>query len=72
MVKLICIIEIDEPTANEAAAKLDTFREATMPMMEYGLTIYRAYPSDVDGAVWADGTWGTRRAAALATAARRH
>lgn len=47
-VRLLCWVEVELPEDNfydpEAAARaqLDNFREAVLPSMEYGITIYRA------------------------------
>lgn len=41
MVKLHCIIEVDQATtAPQARAVLNAFRESVLPAMNYGLTIY--------------------------------
>jgi hypothetical protein len=43
MIRLVCIVEVEEAdTIEDAQASLDRFREAVLPSINYGLTIYRA------------------------------
>lgn len=57
-IKLLLIGELEvaqeNPLAN-AVAKLNAFREAVQPAVEYGFTLYQATPADLaefDGALW--------------------
>jgi len=52
LVKFLTIVEIEIETEmdlpdEEAQAKLDEFREATLPSDNYGVTLYRATPDDL-------------------------
>jgi hypothetical protein len=52
LVKFLTVVEIEirsdmHTAANKAQAKLDAFREATLPLDNYGLTIYRATQDDL-------------------------
>jgi hypothetical protein len=49
IVKLLTIVEIEttysvDSAVEEAQAKLDAFREATLPFENYGVSLYRATP----------------------------
>jgi hypothetical protein len=49
IVKLLMIVEIEttysvDSAVEEAQAKLDAFREATLPHENYGVSLYRATP----------------------------
>jgi hypothetical protein len=49
IVKLLIIVEIEnrysvDSAVEEAQAKLDAFREATLPYENYGVSLYRATP----------------------------
>jgi hypothetical protein len=55
LVKFLTVVEIEvhaeemyDP-AEVAQAKLDAFREATLPSENYGVTLYRATPDDLRG-----------------------
>jgi hypothetical protein len=52
IVKLLTIVEINitnsvNSLVEEAQAKLDAFREATLPYENYGVSLYRATPEDL-------------------------
>src|SRR5947208_742392 len=52
LVKLLTVVEIEvdselHAAVDEAQAKLDAFREATLPSDNYGVTLYRATPDDL-------------------------
>jgi len=54
LVKLFTIVELKISVdlyniVDEAQAKLDAFREATLPSENYGVTLYRATPDDLSG-----------------------
>jgi hypothetical protein len=52
LVKLLTVVEIKvdsevDAAVDEAQARLDAFREATLPSDNYGVTLYRATPDDL-------------------------
>jgi hypothetical protein len=52
LVKFLTVVEIevnseDYAAVEDAQAKLDAFREATLPSENYGVTLYRATPDDL-------------------------
>lgn len=56
MVRLVCIVEIAKvKTIEEAQARLDHWREATLPALNHGITIYRATERDADTAIYLKG-----------------
>lgn len=53
MVKLVCVVEVeDAATVEQAEARLDAFREAVLPSLNYGVTIYRADEQTADTAIY--------------------
>jgi len=52
VVKLLTVVEIEvdsekDVAVAEAHARLNAFREATLPSENYGVTLYRATPDDL-------------------------
>lgn len=49
MLRIVLIAEFEDcETAEDAEERLDRFREATLPTIEHGVTIYRATRSDLE------------------------
>ena len=53
VVKFLTVVEIEvdsetQTASQEAQAKLDAFREAALPSENYGVTLYRATPDDLN------------------------
>jgi len=52
VVKFLTVVEIEvdsemHAAVEDAQARLDAFREATLPSENYGVTLYRATPADL-------------------------
>lgn len=45
--RILLVVELDARNDHEADGVLDAFRETVLPSENYGLSIYRATPTDV-------------------------